>query len=94
VTVRPIGNYRDSVALGNVTVLGVSGQVSDVAFNGHSVTERWSWDATTNILSISGLNNLTSNGTWNSDWELRWSVSGPGSGSSGHSGGDGQSPTS
>jgi alpha-glucosidase len=74
VTVKPTGDYTDSVALGNITVLGVAGQVSDVKLNGEAVTEGWSWDSTTNILSISGLNSLTSNGTWNSDWELQWSV--------------------
>lgn len=90
----------ESIALGNVTVLGVAGQVSNVTLNGQSVTNGWSWDGATQILSIQGLNNLTSNGTWNSDWELQWGVSGSGnssgssnssSGSSGTTGGDGQS---
>lgn len=101
-TAQPNGSYTDSVALGNVTVLGVTGQVSDVTLNGQAVTDGWSWDGATQILSISGLNNLTSNGTWNSNWELSWSVSGSGSGSgsdssnsssgsSGQTGGDGQS---
>lgn len=99
-TAQPTGNYTDSVALGNVTVLGVTGQVSNVTLNGQSVTDGWSWDGATQILSITGLNNLTSNGTWNSNWELEWSVSGSGntsgssnssSGSSSQTGADGQS---
>lgn len=99
-TAQPTGNYTDSIALGNVTVLGVTGQVSNVTLNGQSVTDGWSWNGATQILSITGLNNLTSNGTWNSNWELQWSVSGSGnssgpsnssSGSSGQTGGDGQS---
>lgn len=103
-TAQPTGNYTDSVALGNVTVLGVTGEVSNVTLNGQSVTDGWSWDGATQILSITGLNNLTSNGTWNSNWDLQWSVSGSrnssgssnsssGSGSSGQSRGDGQSTT-
>lgn len=82
VTAQPTGDYKDSVALGNVTVLGVTGQVSDVTLNGQPVTSGWSWDGTTNILSISGLSGLTSDGAWNSDWKLQWSVPGSGSGSS------------
>lgn len=98
-TAQPTGNYTDSVALGNVTVLGVTGQVSDVTLNGQPVTDGWSWDGATQILSITGLNNLTSNGTWNSNWELQWNVSGSesgsgssnsSSGSSGQAGDDGQ----
>ena len=97
-TAQPTGNYTDSVALGNVTILGVTNQVSDVTLNGQSVTNGWSWDSGTQVLSISGLNDLTSNGTWNSNWELQWSMSGNGSnpsnsssGSSGQGGDDGQS---
>lgn len=99
-TAQPTGNYTDSVALGNVTVLGVTGQVSDVTLNGQAVMDGWSWDGATQILSISGLSDLTSNGTWNSNWELQWSTSGSGSGSgssnsssgsSGQEGDDGQS---
>lgn len=77
-TAQPTGNYTDSVALGNVTVLGVAGQVSNVTLNGQPLTDGWSWDSATNILSITGLNSLTSNGTWNSNWELQWGVSVPG----------------
>lgn len=101
-TAQPTGNYTDSVPLGNVTVLGVAGEVSNVTLNGQSVTDDWSWDGATQILSISGLSNLTSNGTWNSNWELKWGMSGSGSGSgsgssnsssgsSGQAGDDGQS---
>lgn len=85
-TAQPTGDYKDSVALGNVTVLGVTGQVSDVTLNGQALTSGWSWDGTTNILSISGLSSLTSEGAWNSDWTLRWSVSGSSNSSSGSSG--------
>lgn len=92
-TAQPTGNYTDSVALGNITVLGVTGQVSDVTLNGQPVTDGWSWDGATQVLSITGLNTLTSNGTWNSNWELQWSGSdnGSGSGSSGQAGDGDQS---
>ncbi|KAJ0122509.1 Alpha-glucosidase [Diaporthe amygdali] len=101
VTAQPTGNYKDSVALANVTVLGVTGQVSNVTLNGQAVTSGWSWDSATNILSITGLENSTSDGAWNSKWELQWSLSNNGSGvsnsntgSSRGAEGDGQSPAS
>ena len=75
-----------------------------MTLNEQPVTDGWSWNSATQVLSISGLNNLLSNGTWNSNWELQWSVSGSGSGigsgpsnssssSSGQGEDDGQSAT-
>lgn len=74
ITAHPSGNYADTVSLGNVTVLGVPGQVSNVRLNGQTVNSGWSYNGDTQALTVTGLNNLTSSGTWNSAWTLSWSV--------------------
>lgn len=94
-TAQTSGNFTDTNSLGNVTVLGVSGQVSNVTLNGQSISSGWFWDSSTNVLSLTGLNNFTSNGTWNSDWELTWSVNGvSGNSSSGSGSGSGSAGSS
>lgn len=90
---QPSGNFTDSIPLANVTVLGVPQQVSSVTLNGEPVTDGWSWDHATQVLSITGLDSLTSKGAWNSDWELKWTLSDSASGSSGSSSGS-ATPTS
>lgn len=82
ITAKPSGNYADTISLGNVTVLGVPGQVSNVTLNGQTVNSGWSYNGDTKALSLSELNNLTSSGTYNSDWTLSWSVGESGSSSS------------
>lgn len=94
VTAQPSGNFTDNNSLGNITVLGVSSQISNVTFNGQSLDGGWSWDSGSNVLTFTGLNNFTSSGTWNSDWELRWSLSGDESGSSGSGSSTGTSGSS
>lgn len=84
-TAQPSGNFTDSLPLANITVLGVPQQVSDVTLNGHSVTDGWSWDNATQVLSLTGLDDLTSDGAWNSGWELNWTLSESASGASGSS---------
>lgn len=54
--------------------MGVLGQVSNVKLNGQAVASGWSWNSPTNVLSITGLKELTSSGTWNSDWTLSWTL--------------------
>lgn len=55
-------------------MLGVPSKVSSVKLNDQVVTGGWSWNSDTKVLSIAGLNNLTSTGTWNADWTLSWSL--------------------
>lgn len=74
ITAQPSGNFADTNSLGNVTVLGVAGEVSNVSLNGQAINSGWTWDSNTNVLSLTGLNDLTSDGVWNSEWELTWSV--------------------
>ncbi|CAN8101423.1 unnamed protein product [Discula destructiva] len=86
ITAQPSGTYPDSNSLGNVTVMGVRGTVSNVTLNGQAVNSGWSYDGDTEVLSLTGLNNLTSNGTWNSEWTLSWSTAGGETSSSGSGG--------
>lgn len=52
--------------MGNVTVLGVPGTVSNVTLNGQAVGDgSWSYDGVARKLSVAGLNNLTASGTYN-----------------------------
>lgn len=88
ITAKPSGNYSDTNPMGKVTVLGLPDQVSNVTLNGQAVDGGWSWNSTTHTLSLTGLNNLTSNGTWNSEWTLSWGLSGGGGSSGGGSGSD------
>lgn len=82
---RPSGNFTDTIPLANVTVLGVPQHVSSVTLNGQAVTDGWSWDSATQVLSFTGLDSLTSDGAWNSAWELNWTLSDGGSEASGSS---------
>lgn len=63
---QPSGNYADTIPLGNVTVMGVRGTVSNVTLNGQAVAESaWLYDGNAKTLSMTGLNNLTASGTYN-----------------------------
>jgi alpha-glucosidase len=67
------GEYKDSNALGNVTVLGVSGGVGQVKLNGQAVDAgKVNYDASTSVLKVVGLNDLTKGGAWQGDWTLAW----------------------
>jgi len=68
----PRGTYNDTNFLANVTILGVSSSVSNVTFNGVALSLGWSYNDTSKVLAIHGLNNLTSSGAWSSDWVLKW----------------------
>ncbi|KAF2661862.1 glycoside hydrolase family 31 protein [Lophiostoma macrostomum CBS 122681] len=66
------GTYKDTNALGNVTILGVD-SVGDVKLNGESVGEaKVDHDDSTGVLKLSGLNDLTSAGAWSESWTLSW----------------------
>ncbi|KAF1955215.1 alpha-glucosidase precursor [Byssothecium circinans] len=67
------GSWKDTNALGNVTVLGVFDGVGEVKFNGKGVG-----DATVGyvkdkgVLRLSGLNGITKGGAWSGGWTLSW----------------------
>lgn len=81
------GEYADTNALANVTVLGVASQPSAVSLNGTPLPARSiSWNASSGVVSVTGLQNMTSNGAWAGSWTLSWNAAA--------AGGNGSSSTS
>ncbi|KAL5358971.1 glycosyl hydrolases family 31-domain-containing protein [Aspergillus floccosus] len=67
----PKGNWEESNALANVTVLGVAKEPRNVRFNGKKVSSV-AYNATSQVLSVGGLQELTGKGAWAKDWVLEW----------------------
>ncbi|KAI5924036.1 glycoside hydrolase family 31 protein [Camillea tinctor] len=68
------GSFADPNALGNVTVLGVSGKVSKVKFGHKRVSQKnWELVAGGSVLKVTGLDAFTADGAWNHKWVLKWS---------------------
>ncbi|USW49247.1 Putative glycoside hydrolase family 31, galactose mutarotase-like domain superfamily [Septoria linicola] len=66
------GLYKDTNSLANVTILGMQSAPGMVALNGQNVSTS-TYNSTSKVLSVTGLQNLTSEGAWKSDWTLTWS---------------------
>ncbi|KAI9682323.1 MAG: hypothetical protein M1817_000377 [Caeruleum heppii] len=66
------GLFVDSNPLANVTVMGISSPVSEVLLNGQALASGWTYDDNSQLLSISNLRDVTSQGAWTSDWTLSW----------------------
>lgn len=64
------GEYNDTNTLANVTVLGVANAPQNVTLNGTPVT--FSFNSTIGVLSVTGLQNATTEGAWSQDWRLTW----------------------
>lgn len=70
---RQTGNYTDTNALANVTVMGVQKAVNGVSWNGKALqSSQWSYNGTSSLLEVVQLNSLTANGAWSSNWTLEW----------------------
>ncbi|KAI1147086.1 glycoside hydrolase family 31 protein [Nemania diffusa] len=69
------GTYdEDRNPLGNVTVLGVEGEVSEVTFGTTKLDEKlWHFDSSLPGIVVKGLDTLTQEGAWAADWTLSWS---------------------
>ncbi|GAB1212341.1 hypothetical protein ATERTT37_001479 [Aspergillus terreus] len=67
----PKGNWEESNALANVTVLGVAKEPRNVRFNGKKISSV-TYNATSQVLSVGGLQELTGKGAWAKDWVLEW----------------------
>jgi alpha-glucosidase len=66
------GSFKDTNALGNVTVFGVA-SVGQVKLNGQTVdAAKVKYDSATSVLKLLSLNDLTSGGAWQGDWTLSW----------------------
>lgn len=67
------GNYVDTNKLANITILGVPSQPQSFSLNGQKVSSGISYNSTSKVVSIKGLESLTPNGAWAQDWSLSWS---------------------
>lgn len=67
------GNWIEANPLANVTVLGVSQKPKAVTFNDHPVpSSDVNYDAMSNVLSVTGLQQMTPGGAFIQDWTLSW----------------------
>lgn len=70
---KAIGTYVDINPLANVTVMGVSScSGGKVSLNGKPVSSGVNYNKASGVLSITGLDKLTSSGAWKQNWELTW----------------------
>lgn len=67
------GLFVDGNPLANITILGVESKPGNVSLNGKDVTSNAAYNSSSQVVSLTGLNSLTSNGAWSSDWVLEWS---------------------
>ena len=66
------GEFKDTNALANVTILGAPA-VGQVKLNGETIdASKVSYNSTSSVLKLSGLNDLTSGGAWQGSWTLSW----------------------
>jgi alpha-glucosidase len=67
------GEYKDTNALGNVTILGAP-SVGQVKLNGETIdASKVDYNSTSSVLKLSSLSGLTSGGAWQDSWTLSWS---------------------
>lgn len=66
------GLYQDTNALANITIMGVQSEPGNITLNGMSVVSGVSYNATSKVLKVTGLQNMTSSGAWAQDWTLSW----------------------
>jgi alpha-glucosidase len=67
------GEYKDRNPLANVTILGVPRAPGVVMLNGNNVTaEAVSYNSTSKVLVVNGLQDFTKDGAWSGDWTLKW----------------------
>lgn len=66
------GTYEDTNALANVTVMGVGSEPSSVTLNGQQISSGVAYNSSSQVLSLKGLDSLTSGGAWARGWVLSW----------------------
>ena len=69
------GEWTEVPPLGEVTVMGVATSVGNVALNGVDITAAngtFTYDPLGRLLTVTGLEDLTSAGAWSHDWILVW----------------------
>ena len=70
----PRGAYVDENSLANITVMGVTtAPAGNVTLNGAAImTENLKYNSSSQVLSVTGLNEVTKAGAWSGEWVLRW----------------------
>jgi len=66
------GSYKDTNSLANVTVMGVQSEPSGITLNGQKVSGDVTYNSTSKVLSVKGLQSATTDGAWASDWTMSW----------------------
>ncbi|KAJ5669399.1 hypothetical protein N7462_010469 [Penicillium macrosclerotiorum] len=67
------GDWNENNALGNVTVLGLTKKPGSVTLNGKKVpASSVQYNATSQVMSLRNLDDLTSDGAWSQNWVLKW----------------------
>ena len=66
------GLFKDTNPLANVTIMGVASEPSSVTLNGQAIDSGVSYDSSSKVLAIKGLQSATSSGAWAQDWILSW----------------------
>lgn len=67
------GTFKDENPLANVTVLGVGSEPEDVRINGVKVDgKKRSWNETSEVLRLTGLEEVLEGSAWGGDWILSW----------------------
>jgi alpha-glucosidase len=67
------GNWKETNPLANITVLGVYQQPNSVTLNGKAVpSASVQYNATSNVLAVGNLEDMTAEGAWAKNWVLKW----------------------
>jgi alpha-glucosidase len=67
------GTWKEENPLANVTILGVAEKPSSMTLNGQKLSsDSIEYNATSQVLHVSGLQNQTADGAWAKDWVLDW----------------------
>ena len=67
------GTWKEDNSLAKVTLLGVKKEPSTVTFNNHRLPHSSvNYNATSQALSVEGLQHYTGKGAWDGDWILKW----------------------
>ncbi|USP79208.1 glycoside hydrolase family 31 protein [Curvularia clavata] len=70
--VKVEGEFKDTNALANVTVLGAPA-AQCIKLNGEEIdASKIDYNATSSVLKLTGLDDLTSSGAWKGSWTLSW----------------------
>ena len=71
----PMGSFKNTNPLANVTVMGLGSAPSSVQLNGVAIDSS-NYLSSAKVLEVSGLDSMTADGAWTAAWRLCWSSDG------------------